>query len=59
MTAHKGISTTVRQTHLPNVLIEGAPATAIMGATGHNCMAKLMNGPGTTLAPSQTFVMGS
>jgi hypothetical protein len=42
---------------VPYVLIEGVPATSILGATGHNCEAKLMNGPGTTLAPSQTFVM--
>jgi hypothetical protein len=44
---------------VPNVLIEGAPATTIMGMTGHNCEAKLMNGPGNTLAPSQTIAMAS
>jgi hypothetical protein len=44
---------------VPAVLIEGMPATSIMGMTGQNCMEVVLNGPGSTLAPSQTIVMAA
>ncbi|QFY41697.1 DUF4150 domain-containing protein [Candidatus Methylospira mobilis] len=44
---------------VPNVLIDGMPATCIMGMTGQNCLEVVLNGPGSTLAPSQTIVMAA
>lgn len=39
----------------PNVLIEGIPATSMLGMTGQNGLA--MNCPGTALVPTQVTVM--